>query len=86
MSVVTGTNKVKAESNIMFQCDRKAGTGKPEFLTGLDCDVQFLWKTSVVCPPISSPCSVVADDHLYDLSLLSKSVGAWNLTDKDDTT
>lgn len=52
----------------------------------MDCDVVFEWRTSLVCPTIEKACSVVVDNHLYDLSVLSQQHGAWNLTDADKNT
>ncbi|XP_052808547.1 cation-independent mannose-6-phosphate receptor-like isoform X2 [Mya arenaria] len=74
----------KAESHIRFECDRTVKDGgKPEFLDGIGCDIELVWKTDVVCPIQFSPCRTISDGHVYDLSLLSKTSGAWNITDAD---
>ncbi|WAR08022.1 MPRI-like protein, partial [Mya arenaria] len=63
----------KAESHIRFECDRTVKDGgKPEFLDGIGCDIELVWKTDVVCPIQFSPCRTISDGHVYDLSLLSK--------------
>lgn len=70
----------------MLECDQNAGDGKPEYLAGIHCDVQFLWKTSHVCPLIQNTCAVNDGGHLYDLSFLSKTSGAWDVKDKAGNT
>ena len=81
---VTGDRK--AESSIQFVCDRDVGPGVPIVLASMECSVVFEWATSYVCPTPQNPCSVVLDNHLYDLSVLSKIRGAWNVTDKEKNT
>jgi hypothetical protein len=75
-----------AESTIQFVCNREAGQGTPIVLASMNCSVVFEWETSYVCPTQQNPCSIVIDEHLYDLSILSKIQGAWNVTDKDKNT
>jgi len=83
ISVAEDNAKVSAESRIVFSCKRDAGVGVPKYLTGFACDLMFKWETSLVCPEIQSPCKVSDNGQLYDLSLLTKQSGAWNLTDGD---
>ena len=82
------TDSRKAESHMRLECDRTASPpiGRPEFLTGFDCDIELLWRSALLCPYQFSPCKTVADGHEYDLSLLSKTSGAWNVTDKEGNT
>jgi hypothetical protein len=47
------------------------------------CSISFLWKTSLVCPPIAEQCSISRNGNTYDLSILSRDQGSWNLTDVD---
>ncbi|XP_045197868.2 cation-independent mannose-6-phosphate receptor-like isoform X2 [Mercenaria mercenaria] len=76
----------KAQSSIHFVCDRSVGEGVPVVLASMGCSVVFEWATSYVCPTRQNPCSIVLDNHLYDLSILSKIHGAWNVTDSDKNT
>ncbi|XP_052242423.1 cation-independent mannose-6-phosphate receptor-like [Dreissena polymorpha] len=75
----------KAESHILFQCD-PGSLGTPEFLTGFGCDIELLWRTPIACAWIVNPCRAIIDGHLYDLSLLSKSTGAWSVVDSKKNT
>ena len=70
-----------ASSEILFKCNREVGTGQPKYFIGFGCNIQFIWETSLVCPRVEQPCTLVSNGHLYDLSLLSKDNGAWNLSD-----
>lgn len=83
-SCVYISGNVTAHSSIQFVCDRQMGSDSaPIVLASMGCDVVFEWRTSIVCPTIEKPCSVVIDNHLFDLSILSKIRGAWNVTDKN---
>lgn len=50
-----------ASSSIKFECDKRAGFGRPEFLEGptsrISCTFKFRWKTCLVCRG-ENPCSL----------------------------
>ncbi|KAK3097797.1 hypothetical protein FSP39_013248 [Pinctada imbricata] len=75
---------VSRETQIAFECDRKAGIGSPSFIpnniTGV---LEFEWKTEYACPNIPVECSVTANGKQYDLSSLSRkaSQGSWTIVD-----
>ncbi|KAL4233045.1 Cation-independent mannose-6-phosphate receptor [Mactra antiquata] len=73
-----------AHSSFLFRCDRTVEKGQPMKWASIGCDVVFDWPTNVVCPSIQKSCSITVDDHYYDLSLLTKTHGAWNLTDSNN--
>ncbi|KAL3881276.1 hypothetical protein ACJMK2_027732 [Sinanodonta woodiana] len=72
-----------AQSLIRFKCDRSAGTGKP-VLFDVDesgCYSTFWWDTEIVCPPVDNECILAYRGEVYDLRLLSREKGSWNITD-----
>ncbi|KAM6964907.1 cation-independent mannose-6-phosphate receptor [Aplochiton taeniatus] len=70
---------------ISFLCDRDAGAGKPEFQVEDKYTYNFRWYTSYACPERPQECVVTDPTTLdqYDLSSLSRAVGAgnWQVTD-----
>lgn len=74
-------NGSTAQSRILFKCKQDAKEGDPTFLTGIGCNILFLWETSIVCPKIENPCRIIIDRQLYDLSPLTRDQGAWSTTD-----
>ncbi|XP_064627541.1 cation-independent mannose-6-phosphate receptor-like [Lineus longissimus] len=69
-------------SHILLECDPHAGHGKPVVLGMSACSISFLWQTSLVCPTVAEKCSITDNGNTYDLSILSRDQGSWNITDE----
>ena len=46
-----------------------------------ECVTTFRWLTRAVCPTVADQCTLAYGGHVYDLSVLSRQQGSWNLTD-----
>nr|XP_006818196.1 PREDICTED: cation-independent mannose-6-phosphate receptor-like [Saccoglossus kowalevskii] len=82
---VVSEEDVLQTTTIIFECDETIGHGKPElFLLGGICEYVFKWKTSLACPPSSEPCVTAYNGKIYDLQVLSRATGHWEVKDKDN--
>ena len=52
-------------------------------LQHLQCELNFKWKTSLVCPPLIENCVVSSGDTTFDLTILSQSKESWKFVDSD---
>ncbi|KAM5228759.1 cation-independent mannose-6-phosphate receptor [Ctenodactylus gundi] len=65
-------------STIVFKCDEEEDIGRPQVFSEVrGCEVEFEWKTKVVCPPKKMECKFVQKHKTYDLRLLSSLTGSW---------
>lgn len=51
-----------------------------------ECSGTFYWLTRAVCPTVADQCTLAYNGHVYDLSVLSRQQGSWNLTDAQRNT
>lgn len=47
----------------------------------MECSATFHWLTRAVCATVADQCTLAYNGHVYDLSVLSRQQGSWNLTD-----
>lgn len=80
-----GKGNSMAMSTIYFYCVRSAGRGSPQIFDESECEVTFRWETNLICPPQREECIVTNKESLFDFSFLSRDVGSWNYTDKDNS-
>lgn len=52
----------------------------------MDCTATFHWLTRAVCATVADQCTLAYNGHVYDLSVLSRQQGSWNLTDAQRNT
>ncbi|KAK7107906.1 cation-independent mannose-6-phosphate receptor-like isoform X2 [Littorina saxatilis] len=73
-----------ALTHIFFECDHDAGNGRPTHLPHFQCELNFKWRTSLVCPPLVQDCAVSSGDTTFDLSILSQTRESWEFDSMDD--
>ncbi|XP_062610067.1 cation-independent mannose-6-phosphate receptor-like [Saccostrea cucullata] len=71
---------------INFECELYTYPGTPTITFTSECQGTFHWGTRAVCPTIADQCTVAEHGHVYDLSVLSRQQGSWNLTDAQGNT
>ncbi|XP_076467139.1 cation-independent mannose-6-phosphate receptor-like [Babylonia areolata] len=72
-----------ASTNIFFECDHSAGNGQPEPMPHFSCELNFKWRTSLVCPPLIQDCVVSSGDATFDLTILSQTRESWEFIHED---
>ncbi|KAI1304659.1 Cation-independent mannose-6-phosphate receptor [Halotydeus destructor] len=69
-------------TEIRFKCNPEEESGKPKLVDVLNCKALFEWETSEVCKlKPSHPCTLLTDQHFYDLRLLSSGTHQWEAKD-----
>ncbi|KAL8573519.1 hypothetical protein ACOMHN_047790 [Nucella lapillus] len=72
-----------ASTNILFECDHSAGNGQPEALPHLSCELNFKWRTSLICPPLVQDCVASKGDTTFDFAILSQTRESWEFIHED---
>ncbi|PFX34190.1 Cation-independent mannose-6-phosphate receptor [Stylophora pistillata] len=72
-------------STITFICDREQlKGGQPELIQSYGKNgADFIFRTSLVCPPLERECSYTYSGNTYDLQLLTSRTGSWNYTSRN---
>ncbi|XP_056014073.1 cation-independent mannose-6-phosphate receptor-like [Ostrea edulis] len=73
--------KGSSEGVINFECELYTYPGSPSIMFTSECQGIFRWGTRTVCPSIADQCTLAHNGHVYDLRVLSRQQGSWNLTD-----
>lgn len=76
----------KSEGFVNFECDPNIYPGSPTIIFVSECSGTFHWLTRAVCPTVADQCTLAYNGHVYDLSVLSRQQGNWNLTDAQRNT
>ncbi|GAB1599449.1 cation-independent mannose-6-phosphate receptor-like [Argonauta hians] len=62
---------VHMTTKILFLCNINAALGEPVLFEQNPCQVVFLWKTRLACPPVVKDCFLSYLNNSYDLSSLA---------------
>ncbi|XP_069961965.1 cation-independent mannose-6-phosphate receptor [Bactrocera oleae] len=73
-SICPTDSKSELSSSIKFNCDMRAGLGKPILQTITDCHYEFQWTTNVICPSHmctfnEETCEIINDDINFNYEL-----------------